>query len=144
MKEKFQKSLSSPAFRFVMMIGVVNLFADMTYEGGAAINGQYLGLLGASGFLISIIAGVGEFFGYALRPIAGYLSDKSGRYWFVTFIGYIINLLAVPLMAFAVNWQMAAALIIAERKTYTIKRPNSLTWCTIHLSIIPAICCKIS
>jgi len=27
-----------PAFRFVLVMGAVNLFADMTYEGGASIN----------------------------------------------------------------------------------------------------------
>jgi hypothetical protein len=39
----------------------VNLFGDTTYEGGASINGQFLGSLGASAAAISIIAGAGEF-----------------------------------------------------------------------------------
>jgi hypothetical protein len=30
---------SSPAFRFVLTMGIVNLFADTTYEGGGSING---------------------------------------------------------------------------------------------------------
>src|SRR5437762_6337739 len=38
---------ASPAFRFVLAMGVVNLFADTTYEGGAGINGQFLASLGA-------------------------------------------------------------------------------------------------
>ena len=38
------------ALKFVVLVGVVSLFADMTYEGARSINGQYLALLGASGF----------------------------------------------------------------------------------------------
>jgi hypothetical protein len=41
--------------------GIVNLFGDTTYEGGASINDQFLGSLGASAAAISIIAGAGEF-----------------------------------------------------------------------------------
>jgi hypothetical protein len=85
---------ASQAFRFVLAMGVVNLFADMTYEGGASINGPFLGTLGASAAAVSIIAGVGEFLGYSLRSVVGYVSDKTERYWLVTFIGYCVNLLA--------------------------------------------------
>jgi hypothetical protein len=38
---------------------------------------------------ISITAGLGEFLGYALRSVAGYVADKTGKYWLITFIGYI-------------------------------------------------------
>ena len=55
------------AFGFVLAMGVVNLFADMTYEGGGSINGPFLGRLGASAAAVSIIAGAGEFLGYSLR-----------------------------------------------------------------------------
>jgi hypothetical protein len=37
---------TSPAFTFVLVMGLVNFFGDVTYEGGASINGQYLGTLG--------------------------------------------------------------------------------------------------
>jgi hypothetical protein len=33
------ESSASPAFTFVLTMGVVNLFGDVTYEGGASING---------------------------------------------------------------------------------------------------------
>ena len=58
---------ASAAFAFVFTMGIVNLFGDMTYEGGASINGQFLSSLGASAAAISIIAGAGEFLGYSLR-----------------------------------------------------------------------------
>ena len=115
---------TSPAFRFVLTMGVVNLFADMTYEGGGSINGPFLGMLGAKAAAISIVAGVGEFLGYSLRLVAGYIADRSGKHWLLTFIGYSINLLAVPAMALAGNWYVAGALILAERMGRAIRKPT--------------------
>lgn len=114
----------SPAFTFVFVMGIVNLFGDVTYEGGASINGPFMASLGASAAVVSIAAGAAEFLGYALRPVAGYVADKSGRYWLVTFIGFAINLAAVPLMALAGNWQLAAVLIVAERTGRAIRKPT--------------------
>lgn len=109
---------------FVFTMGIVNLFGDTTYEGGAAINGQFLGSLGASAAAISIIAGAGEFLGYALRSVAGWTADKTGKYWPVTFVGFAINLFAVPAMALAGNWQVAGLLILAERVGRAIRKPT--------------------
>src|SRR5947199_5582924 len=89
---------ASPAFTFVLTMGLVNLFGDVTYEGGASINGPFLATLGAGAASISIVAGAAEFFGYSLRWVSGYIADKTGAYWPVTFVGYTINLLAVPAM----------------------------------------------
>ncbi|MCC6661936.1 MAG: MFS transporter [Phycisphaerales bacterium] len=114
----------SSAFRFVLILGFVNLFADITYEGGAALNGQFLGSLGATAAAISVIAGLGECLGYAVRSVSGYVADRTGRHWPVTFVGYTINLLAVPAMAVAPNWQAAAALILAERVGRGIRKPT--------------------
>src|SRR3954469_25129479 len=100
-KRKLARNAAASAFAFVLTMGIVNLFGDVTYEGGASINGPFLGTLGASAAAISIIAGLGEFLGYSLRAIAGYVADKTGKYWLVTFIGYTINTLAVPAMALA-------------------------------------------
>ena len=114
----------SPAFRFVLTMGVVNLFADVTYEGGASINGPFMASLGASAATVSIVAGLGEFLGYSLRSVSGYAADRTGRYWAITIIGYCINLLAVPAMALAGSWQLAAVLIIAERTGRAMRKPT--------------------
>ena len=114
----------SPAFAFVLTMGVVNLFADTSYEGGGAINGPFLGSLGASALAVSITAGAGEFLGYALRLVAGYAADKTGRYWPLTFLGYAVNLLAVPAMALAGSWQTGAGLILAERTGRALRKPT--------------------
>jgi len=112
------------AFRFVLTLGLVNLFADMTYEGGGSINGPFLGSLGATAAAISIIAGVGEFLGYSLRLVAGYVADRTGKYWLITFLGYAVNLLAVPAMALTDHWLAAAAFILAERTGRAIRKPT--------------------
>src|SRR5947207_4935395 len=115
---------ASPAFTFVLVMGLVNLFGDVTYEGGGSINGQYLGSLGASATAIGIIAGFGEFLGYSLRSVSGYIADKTGRYWLVTFVGYAINALAVPAMALAGSRQVAAAVLVLERAGRAIRKPT--------------------
>ncbi len=115
---------ATSAFRFVLTLGIVNLFADITYEGGAALNGPFLGSLGATAAAISIIAGLGECLGYAIRSVSGSIADRTGRYWLITFIGYAINLLAVPAMALAHNWQTAAVLVLAERVGRGIRKPT--------------------
>ena len=76
------------AVRFIVLLGLVSLFADMTYEGARSVTGPYLGILGASAAIIGFIAGFGEFLGYALRLASGYLSDRTGSYWLITIIGY--------------------------------------------------------
>ena len=114
----------NPAFRFVALVGIASLFGDMTYEGGGSINGQFLGSLGASAATISIVAGLGEFLGYALRSVAGYVADRTKKPWAVSLVGYALNLFAVPAMAFAPNWRVASALILAERTGRAIRKPT--------------------
>ncbi len=116
-------SIARIAFRFVLIIGIVNFFADMTYEGARSIIGPFLGSLGASATIVGFVAGLGEMLGYGLRSVSGYFADKTHKYWAVTFIGYAINMLAVPALALAGNWPTAAALIIAERTGRAIRKP---------------------
>lgn len=112
------------AIKFIILLGIVSLFADMTYEGARSITGQYLAILGASGTAVGIVAGFGELIGYGFRLISGYVSDKTGKYWLITFIGYALNLIAVPLLALAGNWPLAAALMILERLGKAIRNPS--------------------
>jgi MFS family permease len=111
------------ALRFIVLIGVVSLFADMTYEGARSITGPYLGMLGASATIIGIVSGLGELAGYSMRLFSGWLGDRTQRYWAVTIAGYALNLFAVPLLALAGRWEIAAALIILERTGRAIRSP---------------------
>ena len=105
----------SRAMGFVVLVGVVSLLADTTYEGARSVIGPYLGLLGATGAAVGFIAGAGELSGYVVRFFSGILADRTQRYWPITIVGYCVNLLAVPVLALAGNWPVAAALIITER-----------------------------
>jgi predicted MFS family arabinose efflux permease len=118
-----RSQLSRLAFNFVLTIGIVNLFADMTYEGARSITGPFLESLGASALAVGVVAGGGELLGYTLRSIAGYVADKTHNYWLVIITGYVINMLAVPALALAGNWPLAATLMIAERTGRGIRKP---------------------
>ena len=112
------------ALKFVILLGVVSLFADMTYEGARSITGPYLAILGASGTVVGVVAGFGELIGYGLRLVSGYIGDRTGKYWAVTLFGYFVNLLAVPLLALAGRWEIAAVLMITERMGKAIRNPS--------------------
>jgi hypothetical protein len=114
---------AASAFRFVLILGIANLFADLNYEGARSSTGQFLGTLGASAAVVGFTAGFGELLGYALRSVSGIISDKTGKYWIVTIVGYVINMLAVPALALAGNWPLAAGLIVAERTGRAIRKP---------------------
>jgi len=105
------------------MIGIVSLFADFTYEGSRSIVGPYLAQLGASGTAVGIIAGLGELLGYGLRMLSGRISDKTGYFWPITILGYVVQMFAVPLLALAGSWQVAALLIVAERIGKATRNP---------------------
>ncbi|MBC7339516.1 MAG: MFS transporter, partial [Firmicutes bacterium] len=64
--------------KFILLVGTVSLFADMTYEGARSITGPFLYLPGASAGTVGLVSGLGEFTGYA--P-AGYSADRTRRYW---------------------------------------------------------------
>jgi MFS family permease len=103
--------------------GVVSLLADMTYEGVRSITGPYLAVPSASGAAMDIVASAGELIGYALRLASGHLSDRRGRHWSITILGYGPNLMAVPLLALAGRSEVAALLIVAERVGKAIRTP---------------------
>jgi len=114
----------STALRFVILLGVVSLFADMTYEAARSINGPYLATFGASAAVVGFVAGFGELLGYALRIASGFLADRTGKYWTITIVGYACNLLAVPLLALAGHWWIASSLMIMERVGKAIRVPS--------------------
>lgn len=111
------------AIRFIVCLGVVSLFADMTYEGARSIIGPFLQDLGASATQVGLIAGLGEMLAASLRFFSGRFADRTHAYWTITICGYAMNLIAVPLLAFAGNWQMAALLVIAERTGKALRGP---------------------
>jgi len=123
------KNRRQAAYRFLVLLGVVSLFSDLTYEGARSILGPYLLLLGASASTVGFVSGLGEFIGYALRLVTGYISDKTKRYWLITIIGYSINLIVIPALALApgFGWIYACVLIVLERFGKAIRNPAKTT-----------------
>lgn len=119
----------SPAFIFILLMGIVSLFADMAHEGARSVLGDYLGLLGASAATVGLVAGLGECLGYALRMFTGMLADRTHLYWPMTIGGYCVNMLAIPLLALVPEggWPAAAGLIIAERIGKAVRQPAKNT-----------------
>ena len=111
------------AVRFIVCLGAVSLFADMTYEGAYSIMGGFLKDLGATAAEVGIIAGVGEMIAASLRYFSGRLADRTRAYWTLALAGYAMNLLVVPALAFVGTWQAAAILIIAERTGKALRGP---------------------
>lgn len=112
------------AMRFVLLIGILSFFADLTYEGGRSILGPYLGSLHATAFAISVVTGLGELLGYGLRFFTGRLADTSGRYWRIAIFGYVLQMASVPTLALTGSWKAAAVLIVLERVGRAIRNPS--------------------
>ena len=123
MAERMKVEAVRSAWRFVALMGIVSLFADMTYEGARSLTGQFLAMLGAGAAVTSIVAGMGEFFGYAFRLVAGIVADRTGHYWGLTFLGYVLNVLSVPTLALAGRWETAAGLVFTERLGKALRTP---------------------
>lgn len=124
MSDKKNKRISK-AMTFILLFGVVSLFSDMTHEGASSIRGAYLSLLGASAGTIGFISGLGELIGYSMRYVFGKITDKTKKYWPMTIVGYILDVLAVPALALVGEhgWIAASALLVIQRMGKAIKKP---------------------
>lgn len=124
-----ESSLTGPvdvrraAFRFIVCIGLVSLFADMTYEGAYSGIGPFLSELGVGATLVGVISGVGEMIAASLRYFSGKIADRTRAYWPLAIGGYVMNLVAIPGLAFVHSWQGAAVLIVIERTGKAIRGP---------------------
>jgi predicted MFS family arabinose efflux permease len=117
------KQKRTSAIRFIVALGIVSLFADMTYEGAHSIIGPYLKDLGATATQVGIIAGLGEMIAAGLRLFSGRLADRTRAYWTITTLGYFLNLVVVPGLAFAGSWKAAALIVVAERTGKGLRGP---------------------
>jgi MFS family permease len=111
------------ALRFIILIGILSFFADLTYEGSRSVIGPYLATLQATGTIVGIVTGFGELLGYALRLFSGRWADATGRYWPITIFGYVVQMASVPALALTGSWPAAAVLIILERVGKAIRNP---------------------
>jgi MFS family permease len=121
-------------WHFVVCFGLVSMFADMVYEGARSIIGPYLATLGASALVVGVTAGAGEFIGYGLRVVSGYLVQRSRRYWTWTITGYALTVVSVPLIG--ATHLLAPALLLygTERLGKAVRSPARDTLLS-HVSI---------
>ncbi|MHA1860041.1 MAG: MFS transporter [Candidatus Asgardarchaeia archaeon] len=110
------------AMHFILLMGLVSLLGDITYEGARSVIGPYLATLGATAVIVSSISGLGDFIAYALRLISGYVADRTEMYWPLTLLGYGL-ILSIPFLAFTDYWPLAVLFIILERLGKAIRSP---------------------
>jgi MFS family permease len=109
--------------RFVLVFGVVSGLADFVYEGARSIVGPFLATLGASAVVVGFVTGLGEAVALVLRLGTGRLSDRTGRHWALSIIGYVVTVAAVPPLALAQTLWQAAVLVVAERFGKAVRTP---------------------
>lgn len=120
------KTEKNPAYKsavsVIVIFGLISLFGDMVYESARSANSQYFNLLGISAATVGLVFGIGEFLGYALRLLAGVLSDRTGRQWLFMFVGYG-TLIVVSLMGYTRHWPVLVILILLERIGKALRNP---------------------
>ena len=100
-----------------------SLLADFVYEGARSIVGPFLATFGASAGLVGFITGAGEAVALVSRLWTGKLSDRTGRHWALSILGYVITVVSVPLLATAWALWPAAVLVVAERFGKAVRTP---------------------
>ena len=110
------------AMTAIVAFGFISLFGDIIYEGARSAIPTYLEILAAPAFVVGFAMGLGEFLGYGLRLISGYIADTTRAYWALTITGYAL-IISIPLLALTTDWRIAIFLVIIERTAKAIRTP---------------------
>jgi MFS family permease len=111
------------AYVSILLLGIVSLMGDIVYEGSRGLIPDYLKFLGATAFIVGLVSGLGEFIGYAMRLVSGFLADTTRAYWFFMFLGYGL-IVSIPLLGFSNIWEMAVILVLLERLGKACRSPS--------------------
>jgi MFS family permease len=114
------------AFVIIIIFGIISLFGDIIYEGARSVYGPFTKTISMDIVLVGFITGIAEFFGYFIRLVSGYLSDKTKAHWFFTIAGYCM-LISVPLLSLTGIWQIVSVFIICERLGKALRSPSKDT-----------------
>ncbi|MGQ9461076.1 MAG: MFS transporter [Candidatus Bathyarchaeaceae archaeon] len=113
---------SKSVYISILLLGIVSLMGDVVYEGSRGLVPDYLKFLGATALIVGLVGGLGEFLGYALRLVSGFLADTTHAYWFFIFVGYgLIG--SIPLLGIAGGWEIAIILVLFERLGKAMRSP---------------------
>lgn len=111
------------AIRFILVFGIISSLMDMVYEGARSVTGPYLGALGASALLVSVVTGAGEAVALVLRLVFGRLADRPGLRWALALSGYALTAVSVPLLGITDALWIACLLVLAERLGKAVRSP---------------------
>lgn len=111
------------AIRFILAFGIISALMDMVYEGARSVTGPYLGALGASALLVSVVTGAGEAVALVLRLGFGRLADRPGLRWALAIGGYALTAVSVPLLGLTDALWIACLLVLAERLGKAVRSP---------------------
>lgn len=114
---------SLSAIRFILAFGIISSLMDMVYEGARSVAGPYLGALGASALLVSVVTGAGEAVALVLRLVFGRLADRPGLRWTLAISGYALTAVSVPLLGLTDALWIACLLVLAERLGKAVRSP---------------------
>jgi len=114
---------SKSAYAGILLLGIVSLMGDVVYEGSRGLVPDYLKFLGVSAFIVGLVGGLGEFLGYAVRLVSGFLADTTRAYWLFIFLGYGL-VASIPLLGFAGSWEIAIVLVLLERLGKAFRSPS--------------------
>lgn len=123
MQEKQSGSRRRDAYYGILLLGIVSLMGDIVYEGSRGLVPSYLEFLGATAVVVGLVGGLGDFLGYSVRLVTGFLSDSTRAYWFFIFLGYgLVG--AIPLLGVPLGIEIAIVLVLLERFGKAIRSPS--------------------
>jgi MFS family permease len=106
----------------ILLLGIVSLMGDVVYEGSRGIVPSYLEFLGATALIVGLVGGLGDFLGYTMRLVSGFLADSTRAYWFFILLGYgLIG--AIPLLGIPLGLEIAIVLVLLERFGKAFRSP---------------------
>jgi len=120
-----ERGLSSRknAYLGILLLGIVSLMGDFVYEGSRGIVPGYLEFLGATAAIVGLVGGLGEFLGYTVRLVSGFLADTTRAYWLFIFIGYAL-IVSIPLLGLQLGLGIAITLVLLERLGKAFRAPS--------------------
>jgi MFS family permease len=111
------------AYVGILLLGIVSLLGDVIYEGSRGIAPDYLGFLGATALVIGLVGGLGDFIGYAVRLVSGFLVDATRAYWLFIFLGYGL-VVSIPLLGISTGLEVVIFLVLLERLGKALRAPS--------------------
>jgi MFS family permease len=118
------------AYFGILLLGIVSLMGDVVYEGSRGIVPSYLEFLGATALIVGLVGGLGDFLGYAVRLVSGFLADTTRAYWLFIFLGYGL-IVSIPLLGLPLGLEIAVILVLLERFGKAFRSPSRDTLLSI-------------